>query len=64
MLSAKRKPDESFAAYKLRRKEENKATKAKLSGRMVWVSCPRLSSLSDPNYIPRPKGRTYRREAR
>lgn len=64
MLSAKRKPDESFAAYKLRRKEEDRATKAKLAGRMVWLSCPRLSSLSDPNYIPRPKGRTYRREAR
>ena len=64
MNTAKRKPGEPFALYKLRRKEDNRATKAKLAGRMVWVSCPRLSSLSDPNYIPRPKGRTYRREAR
>ena len=42
MLSAKRKPEESFAAYKLRRKEDNKATKAKLAGRWFWVSCSRL----------------------
>lgn len=55
MNTAKRKPEESFAAYKLRRKEENKATKAKLSGRMIWVSCPPLGYERKPKGI----GRTY-----
>lgn len=64
MNTAKRKPGEPFALYKLRRKEDNRATKAKLAGRMVWASCPILTGLSDPDDIPRPKGRTYRREAR
>ena len=65
MLSAKRKPDESFAAYKLRRKEENKATKAKLAGRWFWVSCSRLLHLDEiAKGMTRGRGRTYQRGMR
>ena len=64
MNTSKRKPEESFAAYKQRRKAESLELKRKLAGRMVWASCPRLSGLSDPDNMPSAKGRTYRREAR
>ena len=62
MLSAKRKPEESFAAYKLRRKEENNSTKAKLFGRWLWVSCSRLLRPDEiAKGLTRGRGRTYQR---
>ena len=64
MNTAKRKDGESFAVYKQRRKAEALELKRKLAGRMVWASCPILTGLSYPDDTPRPKGRTYRREAR
>ena len=64
MNTSKRKPEESFASYKQRRKAEALELKRKLAGRMVWASCPILTGLSYPDDTPRPKGRTYRREAR
>ena len=65
MNTAKRKPEESFAAYKLRRKEENKATKAKLSGRWFWVSCSRLLRPDEiAAGMTRGRGRTYQRGMR
>ena len=65
MNTAKRKPNESFAAYKLRRKEENKATKAKLFGRWLWVSCSRLLRPDEiAKGLTRGRGRTYQRGMR
>ena len=65
MLSAKRKPGEPFALYKLRRKEENRATKTKLAGRWFWVSCSRLLHLDEiAKGMTRGRGRTYQRGMR
>ena len=65
MNTAKRKPNESFAAYKLRRKEDNKATKAKLAGRWFWVSCSRLLRPDEiAAGMTRGRGRTYQRGMR
>ena len=62
MLSAKRKPGEPFALYKLLRKKENRATKTKLAGRWFWVSCSRLLHLDEiAKGMTRGRGRTYQR---
>ena len=65
MNTAKRKTGEPFDLYKLRRKEDNKATKAKLTDRWFWVSCSRLLRPDEiAAGMTRGRGRTYQRGMR
>lgn len=54
-MNDSRKPGESFKQYRLRLKTDDKDLKRKLSGRMIWVSCPPLGYERKPKGI----GRTY-----
>lgn len=51
MASGKRFQDESFEDYRSRLKEEYKALKLKLKGRMIWLSSVIMPSEKDKDVL-------------